>query len=272
MRGGHEIPLADRGLSYGDGLFETLRIVAGEPWAIDAHHARLSMGCTALGLPVPSLAQLRAEFVRWYSEQPVTSDAGILKLLLTAGVGDRGYARPATVAPQRYWQQSALPEPRVSGLTVALLAESGGWDFPRLRGLKHLNRLPQVVLRSRWPADAQEALVYDANGLIHGGTQSNVCWFESGRWFTPPIRGASIAGTVRAQLIHRLGVIREPLSVGRLSLATAMVMTNAVRGVEPVVRVGARVLDPAPARMLQADWQALGAVTAADWLAVWHSE
>lgn len=266
------VPLTDRGLAYGDGVFETLRLTAGSLWALAAHHARLSAGCAVLGLPAPSLDDLQQDFLAWRAESADVGDDGVVKLLFTAGQGDRGYARPLTVLPQQYWQYAPLPPPRTHGLTVAMMAEPLSVATSPWQGLKHLNRLPQVWSRAHWPPGVDEVLVYDERGLIHGGTQSNFCWMEGGRWFTPPLAGASIAGTVRAQLIHGLGVIRAPVSLGRLSLATAMVMTNAVRGVEPVARFGGRLLDESPARALQRAWLAMGSPTATDWLSVWRSE
>ena len=275
------VPLADRGLAYGDGVFETLRIRQGALVAWAAHYARLSTGCAALGLPSPSLAELQDGFESWRQAELGASDLlrdGVLKVIVTAGVGDRGYARPPELSMSQYWQITPPPPPR-DGLTVALaaptLAVSGcapGLGAALGQGLKHLNRLPQVLSRAQWPDGADELLSCDAQGLIHGGTQSNVCWFEGGHWWTPPVGGSAIAGTVRAQLIRRLGVRRAPLSIGRLSLATAMVMTNAVRGVEPVLNLGSRRLDPAPVQALQSAWQALGAATAEDWFSVWQSE
>lgn len=268
------VPLADRGLAYGDGVFETMRLRNAVPVAFDAHHARLSTGCAVLGLPVPSLQALRDDFAVWWSSQTVQPTEGVLKLIVTAGVGDRGYARPPELSLSPYWQLTPPPPPR-AGLTVALGAQpmvALGIAQGLGQGLKHLNRLPQVLSRAQWPDGVHEVLGYDAQGLILGGTQSNVCWFEGGQWWTPPVGGSAIAGTVRAQLIHRLGVRRAPVSMGRLSLATAMVMTNAVRGVEPVLRLGSRWLDPTPAQALQSAWQALGAATAEDWLRVWQSE
>ncbi|WP_407276499.1 aminotransferase class IV [Halothiobacillus sp. DCM-1] len=266
------VPLTDRGLAYGDGLFETLRWVNGAPWALAAHHARLQTGCAVLGLPAPTLDELQAACMAWGAAQPGLPAAGVLKILWTAGSGDRGYARPALVTPRLGIQRSPMPAARPEGLSVVPLAQPGGVGEAPWRGLKHLNRLPQVWMRARWPVGVDEVLVYDTQGLVHGGSQSNFCWFEDGRWFTPALAGDAIAGTVRAQLIRRLGVIPAPVSVGRLALATALVMTNAVRGVEPVIRFGTRRLDAAPARALQAAWQDLGAATAEDWLTVWQSE
>ncbi len=270
------VPLADRGLAYGDGVFETLRLRQGAPVALAAHHARLSAGCAALGLPAPSLAELLGGFEAWRHRESNPLLDGVLKVIVTAGVGNRGYARPPALTLSQYWQVTPPPPPR-DGLTVALQAQPVGIAPGLLgralgQGLKHLNRLPQVLSRAQWPEGVDEVLGCDAQGLIHGGTQSNVCWFEGGHWWTPPVAGMAIAGTVRAQLVHRLGVRRAPVSIGRLSLATAMVMTNAVRGVEPVRCLGSRRLDPAPAQALQSAWRASGAATAEDWWRVWQSE
>ncbi|OYY55835.1 MAG: hypothetical protein B7Y53_03070 [Halothiobacillus sp. 28-55-5] len=261
--------LNDRGLAYGDGLFETLRLEAGRLRFWPEHLARLTWGCRALELPEPDAVVLHAAIYAAVLESG-RLDA-VVKLIYTAGAGARGYLRSQTPSPSLTILFSDLPDtPMASapnGLVVGVLPDQSTGSLPTLRGLKHLNRLPQVLARAAWPADLDECLLCDAQGQLLGGTQSNLCWLEGNQWFTPPIAGMAIAGTVRGLLIRHFGVKVVPLAWGRLSLARALVLTNAVRGVQPVARIlwpkatasaiAEQRLALAPAQTLAAGWQAL---------------
>jgi len=261
--------LHDRGLAYGDGLFETLRFEAGRLMFWPEHFARLTFGCRALALPEPDAFALHAA-IHTAVFKSGRFDA-VVKLIYTAGAGARGYQRAPTLTPSLAILLSDLPETPIAsshnGLVVGVLPEQSTGSLPKLSGLKHLNRLPQVLARAAWPADVDECLLFDAQGQLLGGTQSNLCWLEGNQWFTPPIVGTAIAGTARGLLIRHFGVKVAPLAWGRLSLARAMVLTNAVRGVRPVGRiiwpkaalggVAAQRLALAPAQTLALGWQAL---------------
>jgi 4-amino-4-deoxychorismate lyase len=261
--------LHDRGLAYGDGVFETLRLEAGQLMFWPEHLARLSFGCRALGLPEPDALALH-DAMNAAVLNSGRMDAAV-KLIYTAGAGMRGYQRAQSPTPSLAVLLSDLPEtPRAwdnKGMVVGVLPMQSAGSLPTLTGLKHLNRLPQVLARAAWPAEVDECLVCDAQGQLLGGTQSNLCWLEGNQWFTPPIAGTAIAGTVRGLLIRHFGVKVAPLAWGRLALAGAMVLTNAVRGVRPVGRVlwpkaalapnAGQALVLAPAQTLAVGWQAL---------------
>jgi 4-amino-4-deoxychorismate lyase len=254
--------MQDRGLAYGDGLFETLRLSHGQLAWWPEHFARMSYTCCALGLPLPDAADVRAAIASAVA-QSGKSEA-VVKLIYTAGSGQRGYLRAEPVEPALTVLIGDVPlsEPEglSRGLTVGLLKQSGGVSMSALIGLKHLNRLPQVLAHGAWPPGVEECLIHDENGLVVGGTQSNFYWQENGRWYTPPIHGSAIAGTVRALLCRHLDVAIAPVSVGRLALAQAAILSNAVRGVMPVGRLAGRVLPLDAldrARALATRWQRL---------------
>ena len=129
-----------------------------------------------------------------------------------------------------------------------------------LRGLKHLNRLTQVLAQEALPADHGEALMTDGAGRVVSGTMSNLFWCERGRWHTPPLTDGAIAGTRRAWLIEALGAEVTPCAVGRLALAEAAFLGNAVSAWRPIVRLLGRDLDAgkpptAALRSLEGFWQ-----------------
>ena len=249
----------DRGLAYGDGLFETMRLSRGRLLWWSEHRARLSYTSCRLGLPPPDIPAVRAA-IEAAVMQSGRADA-VVKLIYTAGSGQRGYHRTQPLEPALTVLIGEPPVPvphgSVQGLTLGLMRQDGGEPPTALRGLKHLNRLPQVLARDAWPAGVDECLIQDARGLVAGGTQSNFYWLEAGHWFTPPILGSGIAGIARAVLCRALPVTIAPLSIGRLALAQAAALSNVVRGVRPVASLNGRVLPVEPARELAENWQRL---------------
>ncbi|KTG16077.1 MULTISPECIES: aminotransferase class IV [unclassified Guyparkeria] len=234
-----EVALGDRGFAFGDGLFETLFVHRGRPVALAEHLTRLRCGLARLGLPEPPFDSVMAAIDAAIGEGAPT---GVCKLTVTAGTGPRGYRRPARPEPTIRASFGPLPAAPPSGQAVALspVPLSGA---AALRGLKHLNRLVQVLAQEALPADHGEALMTDGAGRVVSGTMSNLFWCERGRWHTPPLTDGAIAGTRRAWLIEVLGAEVTPCAVGRLALAEAAFLGNAVSAWRPIVRLLGRRLE-----------------------------
>jgi len=249
----------DRGLAFGDGLFETLFVDAGRPLLPGEHFARLRFGLSRLGLPEPA-----GETILEAIETAIPAGrSGVCKLMVTAGPGPRGYARPAGPEPTVHASFAPLPPAPARALVVgeSPVPVAG---IPALRGLKHLNRLPQVLAREQWPAGADEALMTDAEGRVVSGTMSNLFWREGGRWYTPPLVDGSIAGTRRAWWIERLDAVVRPCARGRLAAADAAFCCNALSAWRPVASLLGRPLavpaaPPSDAlHALEGFWQPVG--------------
>ena len=240
------VPADDRGLAYGDGLFETMRSHRGElPWW-EAHWARLAAGAARLGLPLPARA-----LVREVASTLLDLGDGVLKLLVTRGVGTRGYAPAAGTEPTWVLSTHPLPgAPRPGGLHLRW-CETRLSHQPRLAGLKHCNRLEQVLARGEWPAPGEpggdafdEGLLLDVQGDVAGAIAANVFVSVDGRWCTPPVELCGVAGTCRAWLLNEAGAIERRLAPADVESADAVVLCNAVRGILPVARLGARAWPP----------------------------
>ncbi|MGM0516119.1 MAG: aminotransferase class IV [Pseudomonadota bacterium] len=232
-----ELSWNDRGLAFGDGLFETIFVDAGRPLMLVEHLARLRFGLSRLGLPEPS-----GEAVVGAIDRAIPAGkSGVCKLLITAGSGPRGYARPVDPAPTVRALFAPLPPVPTEALVVveSPVPVAG---IPALRGLKHLNRLPQVLARERLPAGAHEGLMRDAAGRVVSGTMSNLFWREGRRWCTPPVTDGSIAGTRRAWWVERLEAEIRPCAAGRLAAAEQAFCCNAVSAWRPVGRLLGRDL------------------------------
>lgn len=249
---------ADRGTMYGDGLFETLRLVSGVAPLWQRHAERLRASAARLGLPAPDIDAMLAE-VRRLAEG---LDDAVARITYTAGIGERGYARPAVVTPTTVIGVSPLSlaaEMYREGIALRLCDTRLG-DQPLLAGMKHLNRLEQVLARSEWQDSRwQEGLMADQQGRVVCATAANLFAVRSGRLLTPPVDRCGVAGVARAELLAVGNVVIGPFTVQELVEADEVFLTSAVRGILPVRAFAGRTWQPGPVtRHWQAHWCGLG--------------
>lgn len=241
----------DRGLAYGDGLFETMRACRGTlPWW-PRHHARLLAGAARLGIPMPegarldeTLADAMAQATRRFG-----GDA-VVKLILTRGTGARGYAPTRGAESTLILTVAEAPPARSDALRIDMLDVRLGVQ-PALAGMKHLNRLEQVLgAREAAERGLDDGLMADVDGFLACSTRANVFARLDGRWITPPMDRAGVAGVTRGVLLETWsppgGLHVTPLPMGALARVDALLLSNAVRGILAVGRCGARALDLRP--------------------------
>ncbi|HEV7606144.1 MAG TPA: aminodeoxychorismate lyase [Steroidobacteraceae bacterium] len=237
------VPIDDRGLQYGDGLFETMLVRHGRVRFIDAHLARLALGCTRLAIPFEVGAALRAEIAATSARAPALA---ILKLIVTRGSGPRrGYPPAAPVRPRRLLSLFAVPPvpPMDEGVDVRLAALTVA-ENPALAGIKHLNRLENVLAASEaGHATVFESLLRNPAGQVIGGTMTNVFAVQSGRVTTPRVERCGVAGVMRAIVLRECAALgidagEADLALADLLGADEVFVTNARIGVVPVRRVG----------------------------------
>jgi len=236
----------DRGLHYGDGLFETIACLDRRPRLLARHLGRLGAGCARLALQV-DLDAIGAE-VR---ELAAASARAIVKVLVTRGAATaRGYGTSGTERPTRITLRYAWPEEEArlarDGVRVRIAATRLG-ENPALAGLKHCNRLEQVLARAEArDADLAEALMFSSGGRLISGTMSNVFLVHEGRLATPRLEACGVAGVMRAAVLEAAAAAGIPaaeraLGRGDLDTAQEIFLTNALIGVRPV-----RELEGAP--------------------------
>lgn len=233
----------ERGLHYGDGLFETIACLGGRPRFLNLHLERLARGCTRLGIELPDREELRREILAAAAEAP----SAIVKVLLTRGPAvARGYATTGSEQPTRLtlrYRREDEPRNAQDGVRVRTAALRLG-ENPALAGLKHLNRLEQVLARREWSDGAiAEALMFSSSGMLISGVMSNVFLVEGARLRTPLLDRCGVAGVMRQVVLReaaRAGIAAEeaPLDAGDLARARELFLTSAVIGLRPV-----RVLD-----------------------------
>jgi 4-amino-4-deoxychorismate lyase len=254
----------DRGLHYGDGLFETLAVRDRRPLLLDRHLSRLQAGCARLGIEAPATAVLRREI----EVVAATRELGVVKILFTRGRGGRGYAPPEGGRPTRIVLDYPWPDyPRDRtdrGVRVRMCATRLACN-PRLAGLKHLNRLEQVLARSEWTdPEVAEGLMLDLEGAVVEGTMSNLFVVGGGRLLTPDLSRCGVAGVMRGlvlDLAHELGLpaAQTRVEAQDLDRASELFLSNSLIGLWPVRRLEERALEPGPVcRRLQAELRARG--------------
>lgn len=250
----------DRGLSYGDGLFETIRFVGHRAPLWARHMQRLLAGCERLRIDVPDPQQLWCEALRVIDELP----HAVLRITLTRGMGERGYAPPAISATTRI--VAAFPMPVLSaaiyrqGIRLYTCRTTLA-DQPLLAGIKHLNRLEQVLARAEWsdPSIA-EGLVCDRHGHVISATAANLFAVVDGVTVTPALDRCGVAGVARAAMLDAFPACEvRDLPRTECLRATELFLSSSIRGILPVQAVGDTVYAPGPVtRAMQRCWGDLG--------------
>ncbi|WJN61454.1 aminodeoxychorismate lyase [Pseudomonas sp. SO81] len=252
-----DVPLGDRGLAYGDGLFETIAVRGGCATLLPRHLARLGEGAQRLSIDL-DLPVLEIELPAFFAEL----GEGVAKLIVTRGDGLRGYAPPQPSSPRRILLGNPLPSYPASNAEqgvrlfpcVTRLAEQ-----PLLAGLKHLNRLEQVLARGEWQDAAfAEGLMRDVSGRVIEGVFSNLFLVKDGVLLTAELSRCGVAGVMRAEVLEQAAHQGIPCEVrdiafDELLAADEVFLCNSLYGIWPVRELAASVWPAGPlTRKLQA--------------------
>ncbi|HEX2791118.1 MAG TPA: aminodeoxychorismate lyase [Steroidobacteraceae bacterium] len=244
---GHGIDSADRGLQYGDGLFETIACRDGAACWLPLHLERLQQGCERLRIAFREFDLLRAEIGGFAAGQ----QRCIVKVIVTRGTATRrGYAPAGDEQPTRIVSRHDWPQPAVhaaAGFKLGISSVTLGTN-PRLAGLKHLNRLEQVLAQmERDAAEVDEVLMLSTAGQVIGGSMSNVFLADDGGLFTPELGACGVAGVMRRLVLEaavRLGqpVCVRPVAPSELAGVREAFVTNVRWGVQSAQRLNGRTL------------------------------
>lgn len=242
------LSLDDRGLQYGDGLFETIAVRDGVPRLWDRHMHRLASSCRRLSLPFPGEDSLRILLQAAIDGSAATASDATAKLIVTAGVGERGYARPKDVSPTvvaRIFPATPVPRRHYDDGVDVQLCDTRIAEQPALAGLKTLNRLEQVLARQALDA-AFEGLMSDGAKRAICGTMSNVFIVTGQEIVTPSLHRCGVEGVTRAEILDRARAESLQISTRDVPLveclqADELILSNSQFGVLPARRLHDRV-------------------------------
>lgn len=238
------IPVEDRGFAYGDGVFRTIRMLGGIPQQWQLHYQKLSADCAAIGIVCPSAEMLMSDMTRLFLQDALDDKTqSVAKIIITRGIGKRGYKPSAVNSPMRVVMKLSMPEyseaffsdgvaMRVCDLRLAIQ--------PRLAGIKHLNRLENVLARMEWQ-DEQffEGLLLDLDDHVIECTMSNIfCRFDD-MLETPLLNKTGVDGITRQQILQvaktlSLNVKETTMTLSRVLAADEVVICNSLFGVVQV--------------------------------------
>jgi 4-amino-4-deoxychorismate lyase len=239
------VDASDRGLLYGDGLFETMAVCNGRVPRWSRHMTRLLAGCERLGMPAVDTVQLAGEA----DELLAGTGRGVLKVIVTRGSGGRGYRVPGTVAPRRILQLHPWPDfpPAAGEAGVAVrVCTTRLCHNPQLAGIKHLNRLEQVLARREWDDPLiDEGLLLDADGWLVEGTMSNLFLVRGRSLLTPDLGRCGVAGIMRSVILEQAERQSLPAEIRALDSADLLgadevFLCNSLIGIWPVICIDGR--------------------------------
>lgn len=253
---GSTISIRDRGLLYGDGVFRTLRTAGGEALHWGLHYLKLKHDCARLDMVCPEEALLLSELDQVLAQHP----DGVVKLIVTRGEWMRGYVPVAGAEPTRIWDFSPLPDYPQEWATQGIKAMVCGLHLseqPRLAGVKHLNRLENVLAAAEL-GKAQscdnhlaEGLLLDAGGHLVEGTRSNLFLVSGGQLATPDLSRCGVAGIQRERVMawalqHSIALQVRDIKLEEVLLADELFLVNSIIGLWPIRELGPRRWDHFP--------------------------
>ncbi|QDP01137.1 aminodeoxychorismate lyase [Thalassotalea sp. PS06] len=230
-----EISIQDRGLAFGDGVFTTAQIIDGKVQWLEQHIERLQLSCGRLYIESPDFDKLKTHL----EQVCVPFKHAVLKVIITTGNSGRGYARSPSVKPNVIVIVSDYPghypKWREEGITLGVAETQLGLN-PQLSGIKHLNRLEQVLVRRELEQSGYEDLVVcDINGYVVETSSCNLFWQLDGIWHTADLSESGVQGLASQRLLNQLGnvkIVRH--TIEQLQQADSMFICNALLRIAPV--------------------------------------
>lgn len=230
----------DRGFAYGDGVFRTMIIRNGLPECWPQHYQKLVADCAAIKIVCPSAELLISDLQQLFTEQEVTENSvAVVKIIITRGEGERGYAPPAITSPLRVLIKTDVPTYPKSYFNEGVnlhVCQTPIAAMPLLAGVKHLNRLENVLARMEWTdQNILDGIMLDSDQQIIECTAANIFICNGNTLTTPSLNLCGIAGVTRQRVIdlaHLIGltVTIEPFKLERLLAADAVIITNSLYG------------------------------------------
>ncbi|GAB3107476.1 aminodeoxychorismate lyase [Aestuariicella hydrocarbonica] len=247
---GPSVSALDRGLAFGDGVFESMRLLKGQLPLWSYHRSRLVEGCQRLSIPV-DITSVENWVQKLISDAAAEKAEGVLKIIVTRGAGGRGYGIDPTLVPTVVCSLHP-PPPALSRQPVNLhLCQQRLSINPVLAEIKHLNRLENILLKAECQkAGFEDGLVMDADERVVETTSSNVFLERDGQLYTPSLKNCGVDGVMRRFIINELlpvlNINVEIAAIDLTSLPTfnSVFVCNSVRGIVEVSKIGDVIFSP----------------------------
>lgn len=241
------VAIADRGFQYADGLFESIAIRGGQPRLWPLHSERLQTGCRRLGINLPASAEILSSLMSAVAETDIADGNALLKIIVTRGVGNRGYAPPVGSEPTILFgvfdATARVTKPYRQGIAIRFCHARLSTQ-PQTAGIKLLSRLDQVRARSEWQdAKVEEGLMLDQDGYVVCGTMSNLFIVRNAKLITPGITHCGVSGVMRQHILtlaetNSVACAVERISPSDVRDADEIFVCNSQFGIWPVARCG----------------------------------
>lgn len=243
----------DRGFAYGDGVFRTLKVVNGAPIKWSLQYQKLEQDCSAIGIVCPGAELLMHDIEILFADLP--AEDAVAKIIITRGIGHRGYAIPAIVEPTRVVIQSAMPHYEVAyhqeGVEL-FLCETRLASQPQLAKIKHLNRLENILARAEL-TDSHffDGLIRDTDGHVIECTSANLFIRNGKTLYTPSLENCGVAGVTRQSIMSiapSLGytVQEAEFTLAQLFGADEVIVSNSLYGAFQVKTIAEKKWAPQP--------------------------
>ncbi len=232
-----QVSILDRGLQFGDGLFETLAVVDNKVCLWERHMRRLQAGCNRLGIPAPDLPLLHQEAMQLVMDERQAA----LKIVITRGASERGYKPAAGVSPARVFSLFSWDGPCFDPVRISVSNRRLGHN-PDLAGIKHLNRLEQVLARAECEENVHDALMLDMQGHVIEGIMSNLFLQNGQQVFTPLLNRCGVEGVIRKLVLdvaknQDTEIISGDFTLDDVLQSDALYLTNALGGIRFVSEI-----------------------------------
>lgn len=233
------ISSSDRGLQYGDGVFETIAVENKQLLCWDEHLKRLEQGCKQLNIPQPDKNVLKEEAASLIQ----SSNRTVIKIIITRGTGGRGYSYTDSSSPSRIICLHDWPQYPKENSTQGIAVTVCNYRYasnPELAGIKHLNRLEQIMARSEWQDDSfAEGIVMDQGDHVIEGTMSNIFCLIDDVFYTPDLSDCGVEGVIRKTILEKTPDINintetKKISLSKLKSAEEIFVCNSIIGIWPV--------------------------------------
>lgn len=236
----------DRCFQYGDGVFTTIKVLNGQLQFWSLHWQRLVHSCERLGIQIPL-----ESLVLSAAQQAILQPNQVVKVIISRGIGGRGYSTQGIENSEFYILTSALPAPSPTSIRLGVATLQLGIQ-PRLAGIKHCSRLETVMLKSEAEHSGFDDLVVtDSEGFVIECTAANLFFYYQGRWHTPALDRAGVAGIMRTNILQQIGIQPGHYPLAVLAQAEAMFLCNALIGIRPVHQFQLTPVDVALVHQLQ---------------------